>query len=181
MLENSGILEQSEDVDEQVVSSILKGVDSIKVFEVKDAQRTMQYVGSVLKPITAAGGVVLNENDELLMIHRRGFWDLPKGKAEAGETITETAIREVEEECGIQGLSIVSDPFSTYHVYEEKGQTILKESIWFRMATTEQSLTPQTEEDIEQAEWVQLPISNEKVSSAYPSIREVLLHFSLVD
>ena len=34
--------------------------------------------------ITAAGGLVFNQNDELLMIYRRGKWDLPKGKLEVG-------------------------------------------------------------------------------------------------
>ena len=51
--------------------------------------------------IIAAGGLVTNENNELLMIFRRGKWDLPKGKLDKGETIEECAIREVEEETGI--------------------------------------------------------------------------------
>jgi len=45
--------------------------------------------------------------NEILFIFRNGKWDLPKGKAEAKETINQTAIREVEEETGITGLSII--------------------------------------------------------------------------
>jgi 8-oxo-dGTP pyrophosphatase MutT (NUDIX family) len=37
------------------------------------------------KTIVAAGGLVFNENKELLMIYRRSKWDLPKGKLDEGE------------------------------------------------------------------------------------------------
>jgi 8-oxo-dGTP pyrophosphatase MutT (NUDIX family) len=49
------------------------------------------------KRIIAAGGLVFNDRNELLMIYRRGFWDLPKGKLDPGERIEACAIREVQE------------------------------------------------------------------------------------
>ena len=77
----------------------------------------------------------------------------------AGETIEECAIREVEEECGISGLSIISEAFSTFHLYNEKGKTIVKESVWYKMRSTDKSeLVPQTEEDILEARWVATPV-----------------------
>ena len=45
--------------------------------------------------IRAAGGLVFNDANELLMIVRRGKWDLPKGKVEAGEDVVTAALREV--------------------------------------------------------------------------------------
>jgi hypothetical protein len=36
--------------------------------------------------IYAAGGLVLNQNNQLLIIYRLGKWDFPKGKIEKGET-----------------------------------------------------------------------------------------------
>ena len=50
----------------------------------------------------AAGGVVQNTNDEILMIFRRGKWDLPKGKLDEGETLEQCALREVKEETGLK-------------------------------------------------------------------------------
>ena len=179
MVENSAISDPQEGINEQILNAIRNGVIGDKTFEVTDADRSMRFLEGRLKLIIAGGGVVTQEEGKLLMIHRRGFWDLPKGKAEQDETIEETALREVEEECGIDGLTITSGRFDTHHVYEEKGELVLKRSVWFRMSTEDQSLVPQIEEDIERAEWVEVPVNTEITQNAYPSIREVLLHFNL--
>ena len=39
--------------------------------------------------VQAAGGLVKNESDEILLIFRRGKWDLPKGKLDKGESLEE--------------------------------------------------------------------------------------------
>ena len=58
--------------------------------------------------IEAAGGLVYNSDKQILMIFRNGKWDLPKGKKEDKETIIQCALREVEEECGINDLRIIN-------------------------------------------------------------------------
>lgn len=133
---------------------------------------------SHFKTIRAGGGFVINERNELLMIHRRGFWDLPKGKLERHETMPECAIREVMEECGVQHLSIQSDAFITYHLYVENAEWILKESHWYKMMCPFQRLHPQKEEQITQAIWVTLPIEERMKSESFRSILEVLNHFA---
>ena len=142
-------------------------------------QSFISQVKSSLLFIKAGGGYVLNTRNELLMIFRRGYWDLPKGKLDAGETIEECAVREVQEECGVSHLTITSVPFSTFHLYEEKGKTVVKESIWFKMICADEGeLIPQTEEDIAEARWVRFPLPIELRAGAYVSIREVLNHFA---
>ena len=47
-----------------------------------------------------------DENKEFLLIFRDEMWDLPKGKQEPDEEISKTALREVEEECGISGMDL---------------------------------------------------------------------------
>ncbi len=149
------------------------------VVELNDLTSFIQLLRSKLLFIKAGGGYVLNGHGQLLMIFRRGFWDLPKGKLDLGESIEQCALREVEEECGIAGLSITSPPFSTFHLYKEDGRLVVKESVWFKMHTTDdRSLTPQTEEDIEEARWVEQPIPMPIINGAYLSIREVLDHFA---
>lgn len=105
--------------------------------------------------IHAAGGVVLNSQKEILVIHRLGLWDLPKGKVEKGETFRETAVREVEEECGISQVKIKNFYSSTYHMYPYESAWALKLTHWYQMVYSgEERLLPQKEEGIEKAEWV---------------------------
>ena len=66
-----------------------------------------------------------------------------------GESIEECAVREVEEECGIDSLTITNPLETTYHIFERKGKTILKVTYWYLMNTSyNKELTPQTEEGI---------------------------------
>ena len=48
---------------------------------------------SSFKYIIAAGGVVYNSNDEILVIFRNGKWDLPKGKLEDGMERVNSPVR----------------------------------------------------------------------------------------
>src|SRR5215510_275068 len=100
------------------------------------------------KKIIAAGGLVVNDRDELLMIFRRGKWDLPKGKLDKGESLKDCAIREVEEETGLKNITLGPPLIITYHTYHEGARFILKESHWYKMSVSgQQNLVPQTEED----------------------------------
>lgn len=133
---------------------------------------------SHFKTIRAGGGYVINDRSELLMIHRRGYWDLPKGKLERHETMPECAIREVMEECGVQHLRIQSEAFITYHLYAERGEWILKESHWYKMTCPFQPLHPQVEEQITEAVWAKLPVDEKMKMESFLSILEVLNHFA---
>ncbi len=59
-------------------------------------EELMVVFSDCFKVIYAGGGVVKNSSGQILFIHRLGVWDLPKGKAEKGESNEETALREVE-------------------------------------------------------------------------------------
>jgi 8-oxo-dGTP pyrophosphatase MutT (NUDIX family) len=125
--------------------------------------------------MTAAGGMVVNEQEQYLFIHRRGHWDLPKGKLDEGETIEECALREIREETGLQELEIIKSLLITYHTYHMQGKDILKESYWYLVSgSVTDTLVPQTEEDIEKIIWVDRTEVAALLSGAYPSIREVV-------
>ena len=125
------------------------------------------------RSIHAAGGIVCNENNEILMIFRLGKWDFPKGKVEEGELYDQTAVREVEEETGIQNI-VLGEPLpSTFHTYPLHGENILKETHWYKMTASSQSLTPQTIEDISQAVWISLAQVSEKLEDSYATLKEL--------
>jgi 8-oxo-dGTP pyrophosphatase MutT (NUDIX family) len=125
--------------------------------------------------IQAGGGLVQNENNEVLLIHRRGFWDLPKGKLDKGETLEECAVREVEEETGLSNIQLLAPLQVTHHTYHEGTKFILKESHWFSMKVNgTQDLVPQTEEDIHDIKWVHPADLAPYLREAFPSVKDVL-------
>ena len=124
--------------------------------------------------IEAAGGLVYNDRNQLLMIFRNGKWDLPKGKLEVGENIEQCAIREVEEECGVSGLIITKQLQETYHTYEINGQKILKCTYWFEMNSSfKGNLVPQTKEGITAVVWVDEQDIAEKLENSFGNIIEL--------
>ena len=107
------------------------------------------------KVVKAGGGLIKNMAGDILLIFRRGKWDLPKGKLDDNETLLECALREVKEETGLTQIKAGKKIDVTYHTYMEFGKHILKESHWYMMhATTAEILVPQTEEDITDIRWV---------------------------
>lgn len=125
--------------------------------------------------VQAAGGLVENEKKEILMIFRRGKWDLPKGKLDKNERLEDCAMREVEEETGITGLELISPLVITYHTYHEGTKFILKESHWFLMkAPSEQNLVPQTEEDIHEIKWVKPEETDHYIKNGFPMIGDII-------
>lgn len=130
--------------------------------------------------IEAAGGMVLNNNGELLMMKRRGKWDMPKGKLDEGESIEECALREVEEETGLSPLKLIRKLQTTYHTYPYQGRTALKPSHWFLMQYEGLQIpVPQTEEDITEIIWADKTRAEELIKNAFPSIREMVEKYFL--
>jgi 8-oxo-dGTP pyrophosphatase MutT (NUDIX family) len=145
------------------------------VIEDISANSLLSQLHAMYQSIDAGGGVVFNERNDILMIFRRGKWDLPKGKLDKGETIEVCALREVTEETGLTNLSLGEKICDTYHIYTQNNEQLIKRSAWYRMAgTSADKLKPQKEENILEARWV-----NEKelpafAAKSYEAIRDVL-------
>lgn len=138
--------------------------------------KILQLLSARVKEVIAGGGIVFNEHGELLLIHRRGKWDLPKGKIEKGEAIKDGAIREVEEETGVLVDTCADTPVFTYHTYTLYGKQQLKQTSWFTMQAKpgQQHLTPQTEEDIEEVRWVPKADLPTYATGCYPLIWDLI-------
>jgi 8-oxo-dGTP pyrophosphatase MutT (NUDIX family) len=129
------------------------------------------------KIIKAGGGLVRNGEGELLLIFRRGKWDLPKGKLDEGETIEACALREVEEETGVKHLALGELISVTWHEYFDKwvGEDVIKETHWFKMDVAGvPALVPQTEEDITAIEWTKKYDLPKRMEQSYITIIDVL-------
>jgi 8-oxo-dGTP pyrophosphatase MutT (NUDIX family) len=133
-------------------------------------------VARYFTPILAAGTITFNKEGKILMMFRKGSWDLPKGKADFGETISETAKRETQEETGLQGIQIVKELNPTCHVYFEPrvNAWICKTTYWFIAHWLgEGDLVPQAEEGITALEWMDLEKAK-NIRPLYPLILNVL-------
>ncbi len=151
-----------------------KAIDQLHVYN-KDTKKLFELFSSFFTIIDAAGGLVKTRENKILVIKRRGIWDLPKGKIEPGESTTEGALREVEEECGISNLEIKKLITITYHTYTLNNKRILKRTFWYDMAHNGNAeLTPQTEEEITEAKWISKSDIKEVLKNTFPSIVEVL-------
>jgi len=132
--------------------------------------------------IGAAGGVVENANQQILFIYRNGVWDLPKGKIEIDEDKKDAALREVEEECGLNGPSIKSDLLSTYHTYFRDEKKHLKRTYWYAMTyEKEHDLIPQLEEGITKVEWINKSDLKIYMEKTYKTIKSVISAFLIKD
>jgi len=70
----------------------------------------------------SAGGLVVRGATILLISTQQGRrWQLPKGHIEDGETVEQTAVREVKEETGVTGRVVAALPEIEYW-YLEKGK-----------------------------------------------------------
>ena len=145
------------------------------IFQHPDLEELKKAFFKKFTLIQAAGGLIKNNEDNILMIFRRGKWDLPKGKLDKGEKIEDCAIREVKEETGLKNVKLNSPLLVTYHTYHEGTRFILKESHWFTMTITgEQKLTPQTEEDIFDIKWISADEINSYLPKSFPLISDII-------
>lgn len=127
------------------------------------------------KVVEAAGGLVRHTTNRYLFIERNGMLDLPKGHVERGETPEEGALREVAEECGISGHTIIEALPSTYHTYVAHGREELKRTYWFLMRYDGELVgSPQQEEGITKVNWY---LPDEVIANrlrAWPSLSDII-------
>lgn len=107
--------------------------------------------------LAAGGGYVVRpgkHEPELLLIYRRGLWDIPKGKQDEGGDIEACALREVKEELGIRRVRLVAPLGTTLHTYDRRRKFYIKTTHWYLMKTPETRFHPQASEGIKQVSWV---------------------------
>ena len=148
-----------------------KKINSIGVFS-NEFEVIINIFKKKFPEIIAAGGKVINNKSEILFIYRNKKWDLPKGKAEKNEIISETALREVEEETGIKNLSIIKPLEKTYHIFKRGDKYYLKTTYWFEMKSDfNGKFKPQKKEGITRVEWIGIENLSSVLPKSYPNIR----------
>ena len=155
-----------------LIKQIIKGeLFYINLYH-KNEEKLEKFLKKKLPVALAAGGLVYNNKREILFIYRNSKWDLPKGGLEKGETFEEAAIREVEEETGVQDLEIRGFIAKTYHVFKRNDKFKLKITYWYEMYTEYKGeLVPQAKEDIKKAKWKNFEKSHKALQGCYENIK----------
>lgn len=162
------------------IGHIIKELNSTKIEKVHlihdNAEELLPKFLKLLPVVKAAGGKVIHENGSTLFIYRNDKWDLPKGRIEKKESIETAAIREVEEETGVNGLSITKPLETTYHIFKRNGQHAIKITYWFEMITDfTGNLTPQTNEGITRVSWLDSHQIPDALNNSYANIKSLLV------
>lgn len=167
---------------------LIKDIETGKYAEepkihVKVGQEIFSQLKKSLVEIPASGGLVRNNRGEILFIKRMGRWDLPKGKIEKNEKPSETALREVKEECGLSQNKILKPLPSTHHLYTSpfipgENNLVWKETHWFEMLHSgKEEVFPQAEEQIEEVRWFPTDELDEVFSSTYKNLQKLLKNY----
>ncbi len=152
-------------------TNAVKGVHLVHKKEKKLLKKFLKKLPNVI----AGGGLVKNKKGDVLFIFRNGKWDLPKGKTEKNEPIEASAIREVEEETGVAGLSITKPLDTTYHIFKRNGRYRIKITYWFEMYTEfEGDLTPEESEGISKVAWLNTKEIDTALKNSYANIRSLI-------
>ncbi|AXG74900.1 NUDIX domain-containing protein [Flavobacterium arcticum] len=162
---------ESVDIEQLIVKMFNNKVNKALLYY-PDEKAILKKLKEKLPVAKAGGGLVYNDNGEVLFIFRNGKWDLPKGGTERGEEMEETAMREVEEETGVKNLKIVKKLQKTYHVFKRNGQYKLKITYWYEMKTSYSGkLQGQLEEGIEKVAWLKPEEIKEVLTNSYENIK----------
>ncbi|MBO9151447.1 MULTISPECIES: NUDIX hydrolase [Chitinophaga] len=164
--------------DEEVAQTLRlleKGELPMAVLRSPAPETVLERVKSHFTEFVAAGGLITNATGEVLLMFRRGKWDMPKGKQDEGETLEECALREVQEETGLQNVKLGHLITETWHYYPLKDKKVLKHSYWYRMYFTGTELTiPQIEEDIMDIQWIRPENLAKYMQYSYQNIVDVV-------
>jgi 8-oxo-dGTP pyrophosphatase MutT (NUDIX family) len=164
--------------DQDTIETTLQALETGKlpaaIFIDPDTDVLLEKVKSYFSILVAAGGLITNAEEEILLMFRRGKWDLPKGKQDEGENLETCALREVAEETGLHNVTLEHKITETLHFYTYKEKKILKHTYWYKMKFTGTELTiPQIEEDIMDIQWVKPEHLGKYLKFSYQNIADV--------
>lgn len=120
----------------------------------KNPKKSFKRLFADYKKIEAAGGIV-KRGEKFLVIKRKRLWDIPKGRIDKGETAEVACVREIMEECGIDGHQITQPLTETYHTMKWNGRPAIKRTYWYMLTYDGPKKTsPETKEGITKAKWM---------------------------
>jgi ADP-ribose pyrophosphatase YjhB (NUDIX family) len=161
------------------IGKVIKELNKTSIKEIrligKNENKLLKKFLKKLPKVIAGGGKVYNDNGDILFIYRNNKWDLPKGKIDGKESIEAAALREVEEETGVNDLEIVKPLETTYHIFKRNGRHRIKITYWFEMKSSYAGdLVPEEIEGITHVEWLNAEQTQKALENSYANIKELM-------
>jgi 8-oxo-dGTP pyrophosphatase MutT (NUDIX family) len=151
-----------------------KSISSLNVYGT-DIQHLWKIFRIYFTEVGAAGGLVKHASGKYLFIEKKGKLDLPKGHIETDEEPEACALREVNEECGISGHTIIKQLTPSYHTYSWEGISYLKKTHWFLMQYDGEMIAqPQLDEGITKVVWLYPDELNTIKKDAWLSLMDLI-------
>ena len=167
----------NEDQVQEAVKALRKGKLPKAYIYHPNREEILNKFTMYIPKVVAAGGVVTNKAGKVLFIYRNDKWDIPKGVCKKKEKLKDCAIREVEEETGVQNLKIENFLRTTYHIFKRNGKLRLKEVHWYAMTTDyEGELVGEESEGIEKVKWKGPKKIRKALENSYLNIRILFKH-----
>ena len=175
------IKERKTDFNAKMTAEIVKSNPSNLFISCKNLEEDFALFIKEFIFIEAAGGLITNAKSQYLFIYRHDKWDLPKGKLEKKELPEHAAVRECQEECGLNQITLNEFLTNTYHIYFYKKDWALKKTYWYRMLCNETNLVPQLEESITEVAWKSKSEIPAMLTNTYTNIIDILKEANLLD
>lgn len=158
------------------IAKVIKELNTKPLKEIrlihKNENKLLKKFLKKLPNVIAGGGKVYNDDGDILFIFRNDKWDLPKGKVDGRESIEETALREVIEETGVNGLRIIKPLETTYHIFKRNGRYKIKITYWFEMRSSfKGDLYAQVDEGITKVAWLNAEQIKKALENSYANIK----------
>ncbi len=127
-----------------------------------------------------SAGVIVYYNDivndqpvrmYLLLNYRRGYWDLPKGKLEKGETNLQAAIRELKEETGLEAHILEGFEQSLSYMFKDSDGELVQKTVVFFVG---RASTRQVTLSYEHLSYKWLPYKEAVQELTYPNAQQIL-------
>ena len=145
------------------------------IIQYHDVKKLFEDLKGLYTYIKAGGGIVRRDDGKILLIHRMGYWDLPKGKQDPGESLSETALREVEEEVGFHNLVLERKIGKTFHSFRTNSKRVMKKVNWYAMYTPNpEELALEYRESIDDAAWIDPAAFGKLKLKTYRSVEDII-------
>jgi 8-oxo-dGTP pyrophosphatase MutT (NUDIX family) len=143
--------------------------------------RGLTSLSMATEPVRAAGAIVWrvkgeNENPQVLVVHRPRYndWSFPKGKLELGETDLACALREVEEETGLQVVVGAELPTVEYRDHKDREKTVAYWAMTVLGSCDDEAFV--SNDEVDEMQW--MPTEEARALLTYPIDQLLLDEFS---